>query len=114
MLHSWSPHDEEQPWGGDRGGTEALVDELRAQGGTVEHRAADFADPDAPDALVSAASEAFGHLDVVVANHARSAVQSLEELTTAEIDLTYAVNTRATLLLVQALPAATTAAQVGG
>lgn len=105
MLHSWSPHDEEQPWGADQGGTEALIDELRTQGGSVEHLAADFADPDAPGTLVSAAAEAFGHLDVVVANHARSAAQSLEELTAAEIDLTYAVNTRATLLLVQAFAA---------
>lgn len=105
MLHSWSPHDEEQPWGGDRGGTETLVDELRTQGGTVDYLVADFADPGAPGALVSAAGEAFGHVDVIVANHARSGVQSLEELTATEIDLTYAVNTRATLLLVQAFAA---------
>jgi NAD(P)-dependent dehydrogenase (short-subunit alcohol dehydrogenase family) len=45
----------------------------------------------------------FGQLDVVVANHARSSVQSLEQLTAEEIDLSYAVNTRASLLLVQAL-----------
>jgi 3-oxoacyl-[acyl-carrier protein] reductase len=39
---------------------------------------------------------------VLVANHARSSEQSLEELTAEEIDLSYAVNTRATLLLVKA------------
>ena len=105
MLHSWSPHDEEQIWGADRGGVEALVEELRDQGGKVDHLAADFADPDMPAALVDAAHERFGHLDVVVANHARSGIQSLEELTAAEIDLTYAVNTRATLLLVQTFAA---------
>jgi 3-oxoacyl-[acyl-carrier protein] reductase len=82
-----------------------LVDELRAQGARVEHVAADLADPDAPAALVDAARAAFGHVDAVVANHARSNRQALEELTAAELDLSYAVNTRATLLLVKAFAA---------
>ena len=106
MLHSWSPHDQEQPWGADREGPDALVAELRAAGGRVEHIAADLADPDAPAHLVDATLRAFGHLDAVVANHARSSQQSLEELTAQELDLSYAVNTRATLLLVQAFAAA--------
>jgi 3-oxoacyl-[acyl-carrier protein] reductase len=105
MLHSWTPHDEAQSWGADRGGVETLVDELRDQGGEVEHLAADFVDPDSPAALVNATCERFGHLDVVVANHARSGIQGLEELTAIEVDLTYAVNTQATLLLVQAFAA---------
>lgn len=40
-----------------------------------------------------------------MANHARSSAQSLEQITAEEVDLSYAVNTRATLLLVQALAA---------
>ena len=105
LLHSWSPHDAEQPWGADPGGVDALVEELRSAGGTVEHVSADLADPAAPHALVETARSTFGRLDAVVANHARSSSQSLEELTAAEIDLSYAVNTRATLLLVQAFAA---------
>lgn len=105
LLHSWSPHDEEQPWGADPGGAEALVAQLRAQGSHVEHLSCDLADPDSPAELVDAARDAFGHLDAVVANHARSSTQSLEDLTAAELDLSYAVNTRATLLLAQAFAA---------
>ncbi len=105
MLHSWAPHDEEQPWGADPGWPDALAGELRDLGGKVEHVAADFADPLAPSRVVGAALEAFGHLDAVVANHARSSAQSLESLTATEVDLTYAVNTRATLLLAQAFAA---------
>jgi 3-oxoacyl-[acyl-carrier protein] reductase len=105
LLHSWSPHDAEQPWGADPGGAEALVEELRSQGGRVEHVSADLANPATPTVLVDAARRAFGHLDVVVANHARSSAQALEDLTVDEIDLSYAVNTRATLLLVQAFAA---------
>ncbi|RBY82512.1 3-ketoacyl-ACP reductase [Geodermatophilus sp. TF02-6] len=105
VLHSWAPYDAEQPWGADPGGADALVDELRAAGGRVAHVPADLADPQAPARLVETARRAFGHLDVLVANHARSGAQSLEQLTAAELDLTYAVNTRATLLLVQAFAA---------
>jgi len=113
LVHSWSAHDAEQPWGADPGGPEALVEELGDQGGRVEHFAADLAEPDAPARLVDAARRAYGHLDVVVANHARSSAQALEELSAEEIDLSYAVNTRATMLLVKAF-ATQHAARDGG
>ncbi len=79
-LHDWSLHDAEQPGGADPGGPEALVAELREAGGRVAPLAADFADPDAPHALVTAARGAFGHVDAVIAHHARSSRQPLEEL----------------------------------
>lgn len=105
LVHSWSPHDAAQPWGADEGGPEALLADLRARGGAAEHVSADLADPRSPAALVRSARDAFGRVDILVANHARSSDQSLEELTADEIDLTFAVNTRATLLLVQAFAA---------
>lgn len=105
FLHSWPPHDDEQPWGGDPGGVEALTGELRAVGARVVHVAADLADPAAPDRLLEAAVDAYGHVDALVANHARSSELSLEDLTAGELDLTFAVNTRATLLLVRAFAA---------
>jgi 3-oxoacyl-[acyl-carrier protein] reductase len=100
FLQSWSPHDAEQPWGADVEGPAAIVAELSEQV-RVEHLAADLAHPDAPAHLVAAAESAFGRVDVLVANHARSSVATLEELTAAELDFSYAVNTRATLLLVK-------------
>jgi len=114
FLHSWAPHDAEQPWGADPGGPEALVDELRRAGGRVEHLSADLAEPAAPAALVGAARDAFGHIDALVANHARSIHQTLETLTAAELDLGYAVNTRATLLLAQAFAAQHDDTRAGG
>ncbi|MEN3308491.1 MAG: 3-oxoacyl-[acyl-carrier protein] reductase, partial [Micromonosporaceae bacterium] len=114
LLHSWTRYDAEQPWGADVAGPEALVDELRHAGGRVEHVSADLSAPEAPAALVAAAREAFGHVDVVVANHARSCAQWLEDLTAAELDLTYAVNTRASLLLVKAFAAQHDDSRPGG
>ena len=100
VIHSWSPHDSEQPWGADEGGVPAIVGSLLEVSPTVQVEA-DFALPDAPRAVVDEAMRAFGRVDVLVANHARSSAQALETLTAEELDHSFAVNTRATLLLVQ-------------
>jgi len=102
LVHSWSAHDARQAWGA---GPDGLVEEIRTQGGRAERAPADLADPEAPARSVTAARKAFGHLDVVVANHSRSSMQNLEQLTATEIGPSYAVNTGATLLLVQAYAA---------
>jgi len=97
----WAAHDAGMPWGADRhegSSVEALV----RGGDRFRYLPADLADPDSPRRLVAGAVEAFGALDIVIANHARSSSQTLAELSSAELDLTWAVNTRATLLLVQA------------
>ncbi len=99
LLTGWSAHDAEQPWGVDPSGGELIRDELRRAGGAAEYLPVDLADPDAPRQLLAAGVAAFGHVDVLIANHARSARQSLHELTAAELDLSFAVNARATLLL---------------
>jgi 3-oxoacyl-[acyl-carrier protein] reductase len=111
FVTSWTAHDREQPWGADPGGIEAVLAELGSDGGPtpaagrVEHLEADFQDPEAPDRVMAAAVEAFGHVDILVCNHARSSAGGLGELTAAELDATFAVNTRAVLLLVQGFAA---------
>jgi 3-oxoacyl-[acyl-carrier protein] reductase len=109
LAHSWAPADAEQPWGADPLGPDGVVAALRQAlppgAGRVEHHAADLADPEAPASLVALAADRLGPLDVLVANHARSSDYRLGELTAAELDLTLAVNVRATLLLVQAFAA---------
>lgn len=105
FLQSWSAYDQQTAWGADPGGPEELVGELRRAGARATHQAVDFSDPGAPAAVMEAARDAFGHIDILVANHARSHRQNLPELTAAELDAAFAVNTRATLLLVQAFAA---------
>jgi len=71
-----------------------------------QHAEADLSDAEAPSRCVETAVAALGRLDVLVANHAASADQALEQLSAETIDRTLAVNVRATLLLVQAFAAA--------
>jgi 3-oxoacyl-[acyl-carrier protein] reductase len=107
FLQSWTPHDRGQPWGADPGGAAAVLDELARLpgGGRVEHLEADFLDPQAPDRVVAAALAAFGRVDILVCNHARSGLGGLGQLTADDLDAMLAVNTRAPLLLVQAFAA---------
>jgi 3-oxoacyl-[acyl-carrier protein] reductase len=51
--------------------------------------------------VVRAATSAIGPIDILVVNHARSTDQSLLELTADELDLSFAINARATLLLIR-------------
>jgi len=118
LCHHWSPHDAEQPWGADPIGGEGVVDALRAEVPEAASRIAsveaDFVHPAAAFTVMDAAASAFGHVDVLVANHARSSEQSLETVTAAEIDLSMAVNVRATLLLAQRFAAQHDDARPGG
>lgn len=103
FVHSWVAHDTAQPWGADPIGPEAVAEELRGKAhAQVAHLEADLAEAEAPDQVMQTASEAYGHVDVLVANHARSGSGDIGSLTADEIDAQLAVNVRATLLLVQA------------
>ncbi len=90
----WSPADAEQTWGADESDA---AEALRG----VRYQPIDLADPDGPAQVFRAAHEALGGVDVLAAVHARSSSYSLAELTAAELDKTFAVNARGTLLLVK-------------
>lgn len=104
LVHSYRPHDEAQAWGADPAGPTGVVEALGAPD-RVAHVECDLGEADAPAALVDAAIEHFGALDVLVVNHARSSHQGLVDVTAAELDAAWAVNARASLLLVQAFAA---------
>jgi 3-oxoacyl-[acyl-carrier protein] reductase len=106
LIHSWSAHDAEQPWGADPGGVERLLEDLGGGvGERLEHVEADLGEPAAPAAVIEHAVERFGAVDVLVANHARSSPVSLQAVTAEELDRAWAVNARAVILLVQAYAA---------
>jgi 3-oxoacyl-[acyl-carrier protein] reductase len=106
VIHSWSPHDSEQPWGADPGGVEAVIEELGGLGERLRHVEADLEEAGGPAKVIEHAVAELGAVDALVANHARSSSATLEELTAEELDRAWAVNARAAVLLVQAYAAA--------
>ena len=107
-CQGWSAHDGEQPWG--QG--EAIGDALGADVAAIDE--CDLARPEAAEQLMARAAARLGPIDIVVANHARSSQQSLEDLTVEELDRSWAVNTRASVLLVKAFAAQHDDARPGG
>lgn len=99
-LTHWRPHDEAQPWGADD--ITQLCDELSAAPRVVEC-SADFADPGAPQRVMDDAVTTMGHVDILVANHARSGGDgTLLEIDHGMLDGHWAVDARSVLLLTQA------------
>jgi 3-oxoacyl-[acyl-carrier protein] reductase len=110
FLHHYAPHDRDQPWGADPGGIQAVIDgvtsALAADGTSVHGTELDLAAPGAPEQLITAATGQFGHLDILICNHARSGGDGpLGTLDAAMLDAHWAVNTRSAILLAQAFAA---------
>lgn len=59
---------------------------LRAARDRLAHAEVDLADPDAPRRLLRMATDRFGPVDALVANHARSSSYPLAGVTAAELD----------------------------
>jgi 3-oxoacyl-[acyl-carrier protein] reductase len=97
LIHSWAGGDENP----DPGGVEAVLADLEQVGSPVAQFEADFADPQSPAAVIRAAHEAFGHVDILVVNHTLSRMGALGELTADDLDAHLHVNVRASLLLVK-------------
>ncbi|WP_026550953.1 SDR family oxidoreductase [Arthrobacter sp. Br18] len=104
FVQHYSPHDAEQPWGAENvpdllGGLDGKL----TAGARLADAELDFAQEDAPRQLIDTAKAAFGHLDVLVCNHARSGGDGpLAAMTAATLDAHWQVSTRSTLLATRA------------
>jgi 3-oxoacyl-[acyl-carrier protein] reductase len=110
FLHSYPPHDRDQPWGEDPGGPQAVTrgvhDAVADADAHVRWMPLDLALPGAPAELIDAVVTACGHLEILVCNHARSGGDGpLGTLDAQMLDAHWAVNTRSTILLTQAFAA---------
>jgi len=97
FAQGWTPHDATQQWGADTGTSAALAD----LGGPAQYVEANFADPEAPSLVVASAREAFGHIDLLIVNHARSGHGRLNETSAEQLDAFLHENVRAAILLVK-------------
>lgn len=102
VIHSWSDHDAQTQAGDDAGEMGSVLTELGGLGPRLAHIESDLGDEAAPRRVLKYAVDRFGAIDVLIINHARSGSGSLRELTSESLDLAWAVNARASVLLVQA------------
>lgn len=104
FVQHYSPHDADQPWGGDD--LAAVADGIRAHlvdGASFGEASADLADPAQAEPLIERARALTGTLDVLVCNHARSGGDGpILEMTAEKLDGHWGVNARSTLLLTAA------------
>ncbi|MGV9677726.1 SDR family oxidoreductase [Nocardia sp. NPDC003482] len=97
LVTHWVPHDEAQPWGADD--IDAIRRELAAVT-RISDMSVDFVDPVAPERVMAAAASEFGHVDILVANHARSGGDgTLLDIDADMLDTHWAVDARSVLLL---------------
>ena len=87
---------------GEDADVELLAEELRARGRRVELLPGDLAAPAVPARLVSAARDALGPLGALVMCHCESVDSSILDTTVESFDRHYAVNVRASWLLLKA------------
>lgn len=99
-LNFHSPYDQRVL--GEDADVEQLAEELRAGGTRVALLPGDLEDPAVPPRLVAAAGEALGPLGALVTCHCESVDSSLLDTTVESFDRHYAVNVRATWLLLKA------------
>ena len=100
-ISHWQPYDEKMPWGADPDAQRELTDrmtELGARSAAVE---ADLSDPATPARLFDAVERELGVVTALVLCHAESVDSGLLDTSVVSFDLHFAVNARATWLLVK-------------
>ncbi|HZC73176.1 MAG TPA: SDR family oxidoreductase [Jatrophihabitans sp.] len=109
-LSFWRPYDERLGLEGAADDLQPFADELSAAGVQVELLPADLSVPTGPGGLIERAAERFDSLDALVMSHGESVDSNVLTTSVESFDRHYAVNVRATWLLIAAfagqLPAA--------
>ncbi|WP_405817618.1 SDR family oxidoreductase [Streptomyces sp. NBC_01390] len=104
----WTPYDTRMPWGIEPGATEAITRSLTERGATSTAIEADLADPDTPAHVFDEVGRRMGTSPVtgtgvtaLVMCHCESVDSGLLDTTLESFDRHFAVNARATWLLIR-------------
>lgn len=97
----WTPYDRRMAWGEERGATAAIEASLAEHGARTAAIEADLIDPDAPARVFDEAERRIGPVTALVLSHAESVDSGLLDTTLASFDRHFAVNARATWLLIR-------------
>jgi 3-oxoacyl-[acyl-carrier protein] reductase len=97
----WNPYDARMAWGAEAGATEAIAGLLSERGAATTAIEADLADPDTPARVFDEAERRLGPVTALVMSHCESVDSGLLDTTVESFDRHFAVNTRATWLLIR-------------
>ncbi|MFD3406483.1 SDR family oxidoreductase [Kribbella sp. NPDC058693] len=97
----WTAYDDRMQWGVQTGATDEIVKELSELGATVVPIEADLVDPAAPERIFAAAEEQLGNVTALVMCHCESVDSGILDTTVESFDRHFAVNARATWLLIR-------------
>ncbi|MBB6479521.1 SDR family oxidoreductase [Spirochaeta isovalerica] len=100
-LSYWTPYDKSMPWGIRSGETEALRDELVSSGANASLYPADLSDPAQPEQLFETIEAEQGAVQAMILSHCYSVDSDIFSTTVESFDRHFAVNARASWLLVR-------------
>ena len=101
-LNYWTPYDERLGLATDADGPAPVAEECRAVGAVVELLPGDLSDPEVPAILIRDAAERLGPLTGLVLSHCESVDSALLDTSLDSWDRHFAVNARASWLLIKA------------
>lgn len=97
----WNPYDARMTWGTEPGATETIEGLLAERGAATAAIEADLADPDTPARVFDEVERRLGPVTALVMSHCESVDSGLFDTTVESFDRHFAVNTRATWLLIR-------------
>ncbi|TDD35803.1 SDR family oxidoreductase [Nonomuraea terrae] len=97
----WSPYDERMPWGAEPQAPDAVAAELAGQGAATAAVEADLADPSAAAYVFDEVERRLGGVKALVMCHCESVASGLLDTSVESFDRHFAVNARATWLLIR-------------
>jgi 3-oxoacyl-[acyl-carrier protein] reductase len=97
----WRPYDATMRWGDKSSEAEAVVDRVRRLGARAVAIEANLADTAAPGRIFAAVEEALGPVTALVMSHCQSVDSNITTTTVESFDLHFAINARATWLLIR-------------
>ena len=97
----WTPYDQRMPWGVESGSTDAITALLAGEGAKVAAIEADLTDVSAPARIFDEAEDRLGAVTALVMCHCESVDSDLLTTTVESFDRHFAVNARATWLLIR-------------
>lgn len=97
----WSAYDARMPWGAEAGGPDRLVAQAQSHGARTRAIEIDLSDPDTPAEAFDAVEQDLGPVTALILCHCESVNSGLPDTGIDSFDLHYAVNARASWLLIR-------------